>query len=634
MQFELVAGERVAQLLHHLAALAHHLVHRLLVEADRLVERALRAIHGEVGVVEEFRGGAGVVGIDGDADAGAADEIGVLLRDGGEELGLQARGEVEGFGAVAHQLDGDELVAAEAGEEFALAELIAHAFGQHLQHMVADGVAMEVVDLLEAVEVDGEQGDPGADRQRGEGAVEAFEEGGAVGKAGEAVVAREVSDAPLLGEALAEVAHGIDEDGNLARGALFAAGDDLDRERRCAIARQELGLDQRAFGNRTEMVDEGREAAADDRVPGRGDQRLEGGVGLDDGAALFDHHAVDGAVGEIALAGAGAVGGLAVEHVAGEADADDEEADTGDGDGERAMGVVRRRRAGGGGERDDPHSSHGGEVERDDGQHQQAGRAVFAPGAGRAAAAAEGAYGDGNREKDGCDDVGGVPHDDRLGAEGGHAGIVHGDDAEAEEGAADARPSGSGPGDVGSVGREHGRLSQRALLFSNADSAARRAVRAAGRQRLACGVRLRRRRRGARPRLAHAGRRMAGLGSRVARPRALRPRHDRGGKPGASFWADGFEALRALDDNRDGELTGGELGGLALWRDEDGDGVSDPGEVLPANVHGIAGLSVRGARDAARLDHGACRRALRRRPHPPALRLDPRRGRTAGFVSG
>jgi len=60
------------------------------------------------------------------------------------------------------------------------------------------------------------------------------------------------------------------------------------------------------------------------------------------------------------------------------------------------------------------------------------------------------------------------------------------------------------------------------------------------------------------------------------------------------FWSDGFEALRALDDNRDGELTGGELGGLSLWRDENANGVSDPGEVLPANVHGIAALSVRG----------------------------------------
>lgn len=62
----------------------------------------------------------------------------------------------------------------------------------------------------------------------------------------------------------------------------------------------------------------------------------------------------------------------------------------------------------------------------------------------------------------------------------------------------------------------------------------------------------------------------------------------------AVFWSDGFEALRALDDNRDGELTGAELGGLSLWRDENRNGVSDPGEVLPANVHGITGLAVRG----------------------------------------
>ncbi len=57
-------------------------------------------------------------------------------------------------------------------------------------------------------------------------------------------------------------------------------------------------------------------------------------------------------------------------------------------------------------------------------------------------------------------------------------------------------------------------------------------------------------------------------------------------------WGDGFAALRALDDNNDGELTGGELSSLALWRDDNGNGVSEPGEVLPANVHGIAALSV------------------------------------------
>lgn len=65
----------------------------------------------------------------------------------------------------------------------------------------------------------------------------------------------------------------------------------------------------------------------------------------------------------------------------------------------------------------------------------------------------------------------------------------------------------------------------------------------------------------------------------------------------AVFWRDGFEALRALDDNRDGELAGAELGGLALWRDANSNGVSEPGEVLPVEVHGIAGLAVRGARE-------------------------------------
>lgn len=62
----------------------------------------------------------------------------------------------------------------------------------------------------------------------------------------------------------------------------------------------------------------------------------------------------------------------------------------------------------------------------------------------------------------------------------------------------------------------------------------------------------------------------------------------------AVFWTDGFEALRALDDNRDGELTGAELGGLSLWRDENRNGVSDPGEVLPAQAHGVAAFVVRG----------------------------------------
>jgi tetratricopeptide (TPR) repeat protein len=57
------------------------------------------------------------------------------------------------------------------------------------------------------------------------------------------------------------------------------------------------------------------------------------------------------------------------------------------------------------------------------------------------------------------------------------------------------------------------------------------------------------------------------------------------------FWSNGYEALRALDDNGDGELRGTELRKLAIWRDGNQNGVSEKGEVSPLAAHGIAALS-------------------------------------------
>ena len=84
----------------------------------------------------------------------------------------------------------------------------------------------------------------------------------------------------------------------------------------------------------------------------------------------------------------------------------------------------------------------------------------------------------------------------------------------------------------------------------------------------------------------------------------------------STTWSDGFEALQALDVNNDGVLTGAELGGLSLWNDENGDGVSEAGEVVPVNVHGIVSIAVHGghsnhgvsvARDGVRFDDGSTR---------------------------
>ncbi len=64
------------------------------------------------------------------------------------------------------------------------------------------------------------------------------------------------------------------------------------------------------------------------------------------------------------------------------------------------------------------------------------------------------------------------------------------------------------------------------------------------------------------------------------------------------FWDNGYDALRALDDDADGQIRGAELDGFALWHDRDRDGVSDKGEVLPVASHGIVGLSTRYEHDA------------------------------------
>ncbi len=49
--------------------------------------------------------------------------------------------------------------------------------------------------------------------------------------------------------------------------------------------------------------------------------------------------------------------------------------------------------------------------------------------------------------------------------------------------------------------------------------------------------------------------------------------------------------MAALDDNGDGELSGEELNGLAIWQAKNGNGVTEPGEV-PVAAHGITAISV------------------------------------------
>ena len=67
------------------------------------------------------------------------------------------------------------------------------------------------------------------------------------------------------------------------------------------------------------------------------------------------------------------------------------------------------------------------------------------------------------------------------------------------------------------------------------------------------------------------------------------------------FWRDGYAAMDALDDDRNGWIDGAELAGLALWFDRNENGHSDPGEVRPVEECGIEALAVR----ATAMDEGS-----------------------------
>jgi hypothetical protein len=68
------------------------------------------------------------------------------------------------------------------------------------------------------------------------------------------------------------------------------------------------------------------------------------------------------------------------------------------------------------------------------------------------------------------------------------------------------------------------------------------------------------------------------------------------------FWDNGYEALRALDNNGDGVLTGKELDGLAVWIDANGNGICEPGEVKTLAELGIVALSCRYEMDSSHPD--------------------------------
>ena len=64
----------------------------------------------------------------------------------------------------------------------------------------------------------------------------------------------------------------------------------------------------------------------------------------------------------------------------------------------------------------------------------------------------------------------------------------------------------------------------------------------------------------------------------------------------ATWWMlfeNGYQALASLDDNHDGQISGRELDGIAVWQDRNGNGQCDRGEVVSLSSLGIVSIAVR-----------------------------------------
>ena len=62
---------------------------------------------------------------------------------------------------------------------------------------------------------------------------------------------------------------------------------------------------------------------------------------------------------------------------------------------------------------------------------------------------------------------------------------------------------------------------------------------------------------------------------------------------GKTVFNNGYEKMaHCFDTNGDGKVNGAELEGLQIWEDRDGDGVTDEGELVSLDTHGIFEFSL------------------------------------------
>ena len=159
MERQPVAAQRIADVVLEAAIVLGIDVHLLFEEGVPATARFLAAVQRQIGAAHQRLLAIAVLRRARNADGGADMQIGGADSDGAGQLGDDLAGEpVQGLFVTAAAPDDCEFVAAEATDDAIAADAGFQPAGDFAQQLVADRMAERVVDQLEAVEIDQQQG--------------------------------------------------------------------------------------------------------------------------------------------------------------------------------------------------------------------------------------------------------------------------------------------------------------------------------------------------------------------------------------------------------------------------------------------------------------------------------------------
>ncbi len=286
---ELGSLQRSGELLLEDAPLGDLLAELAVVALDRAAAEPLAVVHRRIGAAEERLRVHPVVREEAVPDT----HLGQMLLAG--ELDRLGHGPPEPFSRL-HHLSGAvdvleqnrELVAAEVGDRVAVPDDGPQAAGDLLEELIADGMPVRVVDLVESVEVQRQHREAVAvPRRRPDGLAEPLLQSHAVGQLGQRVVAGELMKGLVGALPLRDVV----EHHHVAGLPLpLARGDPELRDADLPVAPPDGHL-------RPRFPRQGyAEGSAPESLTGLSELSLCGGIRVEDGARLVDEEDTDGGV--------------------------------------------------------------------------------------------------------------------------------------------------------------------------------------------------------------------------------------------------------------------------------------------------------------------------------------------------